>query len=110
MSKDDYILRSLSKTRHKRIEHFVVNRIYHLLDDPEIEFVCQQLVRRSDGPALTDMYFPQFRLHLEVDEPFHERNVEADQTLLHKRVGGRISPFPGQIYPTASVTGMPSAV
>ncbi len=32
------------------------------------------------------------------------------QTLLHQRVDGRISPFPGQIYPTASVTGMPSAV
>lgn len=31
-------------------------------------------------------------------------------TLLHKRVEGRISPFPGQPYPTASVTGMPSAV
>lgn len=79
MSKDDYVLRSLSKTRHKRIEHFVVNRIYHLLDDPEIEFICQQLVRRKEGPALTDMFFPQFRLHLEVDEPFHARNVEADQ-------------------------------
>lgn len=30
--------------------------------------------------------------------------------LLHKRADGRGSPFPGQTYPTASVTGMPSAV
>jgi amphi-Trp domain-containing protein len=30
--------------------------------------------------------------------------------LLHKSADGRGSPFPGQTYPTASVTGMPSAV
>lgn len=30
--------------------------------------------------------------------------------LLHKSRDGRISPFPGQTHPTASVTGMPSAV
>lgn len=34
----------------------------------------------------------------------------AGETLLHKRADGRGSPFPGQTYPTASVTGMPSAV
>ena len=30
--------------------------------------------------------------------------------LLHKSVERRVSPFPGRTYPTASVTGMPSAV
>ena len=30
--------------------------------------------------------------------------------LLHKSADGRSSPFPGQTYPTGSVTGMPSAV
>jgi len=30
--------------------------------------------------------------------------------LLHKSGDGRGSPFPGRTYPTASVTGMPSAV
>ena len=30
--------------------------------------------------------------------------------LLHKSAERRGSPFPGQTYPTASVTGMPSAV
>ena len=32
------------------------------------------------------------------------------RALLHKSVDGRGSPFPGQNHPTASVTGMPSAV
>ena len=34
----------------------------------------------------------------------------ADPALLHKSAERRGSPFPGQTYPTASVTGMPSAV
>ena len=33
-----------------------------------------------------------------------------DGALLHKSADGRSSPFPGQTYPTGSVTGMPSAV
>ena len=32
------------------------------------------------------------------------------EALLHKSVDGQISPFPGRIYPTGSVTGMPRAV
>ena len=38
--------------------------------------------------------------------------IEGDiiAALLHKSGGGRTSPFPGQTYPMASVTGMPSAV
>ncbi|MEQ5872857.1 transposase [Sagittula sp. NFXS13] len=33
-----------------------------------------------------------------------------NETLLHKAVAERTSPFPGRIYPTAFVTGMPRAV
>lgn len=32
------------------------------------------------------------------------------EALLHKSFDGRASPFPGQIYPATSVTGVPSAV
>lgn len=74
MNKDEYILRSLSKIKHKRWELFVVSRIIHslLVEDDDIEFVCQQLVRRPEGGrALTDLYFPQFGVFLEVDEPQH---------------------------------------
>jgi len=34
----------------------------------------------------------------------------VSETLLHKSADGRGTPFPGQTYPTVSVTGMPSAV
>ncbi len=82
MTKDDYILRSLSKIKHKSWELYIISRILHTLDDPEIEFVCQQLVRREGGTrALTDMYFPQFGIHLEIDEPQHskEDHKKADE-------------------------------
>ncbi|WP_457649742.1 AbaSI family restriction endonuclease [Profundibacter sp.] len=83
MNKDEYILRSLSKIKHKRWELYIVSRIVHCLDDPEIEFVCQQLVRREDGIALTDMYFPQFGIHLEIDEAQHSsdahKKADADR-------------------------------
>ncbi len=80
ISKQEYILRSLSKIRHKKWEVFIISRVLHGLDDDEIEFVTQQLVRLSDGTrALTDLYFPQFNLHLEIDEPHHEKQVDKDK-------------------------------
>lgn len=77
-SKADYILRSLQKISHKRWELYIVSRIIHKIDD-DIEFVCQQHVCRPDGyRALTDIYFPQFNLHLEIDEKHHSKQVAED--------------------------------
>lgn len=71
-TKTDYILKSIQKISHKKWEFYIVTRIIHSIPD-DIEFVTQQLVRRTDGTrALTDLYFPQFNLHLEIDEPAHE--------------------------------------
>ncbi len=78
-NKNEYILRSLSKISKKRWEFFIVSRILHGLDDDEIEFVTQQLVRRPDGTrALTDIFFPQFGIHLEIDEPHHKNQENED--------------------------------
>ncbi|MGB0960310.1 MAG: AbaSI family restriction endonuclease [Halocynthiibacter sp.] len=63
VTKDEFILRSLSKIQHKQWELFVVSRIINglVMDDGDVEFVCQQLIRRSkERYALTDLYFPQF--------------------------------------------------
>lgn len=79
LSQTDYILRSLAKLGHKRWELFVISRIIHQLDH-DIEFVTQQLVRGRDGQRyLTDLYLPQFALHLEVDERHHLNNQEEDR-------------------------------
>jgi very-short-patch-repair endonuclease len=76
LEKTAYIIRSLSKISSKRWEHYVINRLYHRLNDPEIEFICQQCIRKADGRVyLVDLYFPQFKLYLEVDEVHHESDA-----------------------------------
>lgn len=78
MTKRDYIIRQLAKTNKKNYENYVVTRIYHLLNRIDVKFVTQQYVNRPEGHALTDMYFPQLKLHIEIDEPFHKKQVELD--------------------------------
>jgi hypothetical protein len=73
VDRTDYILRSLSKISQKKWEHYAINRIYHLLDDPEIEFVCQQCIRKDDNTKyLADLFLPQLKLYLEINEGYHE--------------------------------------
>jgi len=77
ISKSEYILRSLRKIQHKKWELFVITRIIHKLDD-DIEFITQQLIKKGGKRYLTDLFFPQFNLHLEIDEPHHVNQKEAD--------------------------------
>ena len=66
-SKDQYVLRNFSKIQHKKWELYVITRIIHLLNDPELEFVCQQLVKTSDNKRyLTDLCFPELNLYCET--------------------------------------------
>ena len=78
MTKRDYIIKQLSKTNKKNFENYVLTRIWHLLNREDIKFVTQQYVHRPNGHALTDMYFPQLNLHIEVDESFHKKQVQLD--------------------------------
>ena len=72
ISKDEYILRNFSKIQHKKWELYVITRIIHLLNDPELEFVCQQLIKTPDNKRyLTDLCFPQLNLYCEIDELQH---------------------------------------
>ena len=79
--KQEYTLESLRKIRNKKWEFFIISRIIHGLSDDEIEFVTQQVVHPigSDHWYLTDLYFPQFAIHLEIDERHHLDNVEKDK-------------------------------
>ena len=71
----------LRKIVHKQFELWAITRIIHGLDDPEIEWVTQQAVpAREEGKrALLDLYFPQFRLAVEIDELQHVDQVEQDR-------------------------------
>ena len=72
ISKDDYILRSFSKIKHKSWELYVITRIIHLLDDPDLEFICQQLIKTSEGRRyFADLCFPSLKIYIEIDELHH---------------------------------------
>lgn len=75
-----YYAKLLTKLRNKKYEFYVVSRIIHLLNDTEIQFTTQQLVRKEDGKRyLIDLYFPQFKIAVEIDESHHLSNEEADR-------------------------------
>lgn len=81
-TRDDYIFNSFSKIRHKKQELYTITRIFHQLNDLELEFVCQQKVRKEDGEIyLIDLFFPQLQIYLEVDEAYHlkEENLKCDR-------------------------------
>lgn len=79
MEKLEYIAKQISRARKKCFEHYVVTRIWHLLNDLSIKFTTQQYVKRPEGIALTDMFFPQLKIHIEVDEGFHKNQIDWDK-------------------------------
>lgn len=78
MTRRDYIIRQIAKTNKKNYENYVVTRFYHRIDREDLKLITQQYVNRPEGHALTDIYLPQLKLHIEVDEPFHEKQVQLD--------------------------------
>jgi hypothetical protein len=81
MDKKEFIIRQLGRTTNKKYEAYVITRLVHLLNDFSIKFVTQQYVNRPEGRALTDLFFPQLKLHIEVDEGphFSIENIKADK-------------------------------
>lgn len=83
LSKDEYLLRNFSKITHKKWELFVITRVLHLLNDPDIEYICQQYVNppNSSNYYLTDLCFPSLKLYYEIDEGQHasKSHVETDK-------------------------------
>ena len=76
--KHNYLLNSLSKIKHKKYELYVVSRVIFELDDWDIEFVCQQYVKTKRGRNFVDLYFPQFKTYLKVNELYHNSPIQKD--------------------------------
>ena len=82
ISKDDYLLRNISKIKHKKWELYIITRILHSLNDSEIEYTCQQFVKTKSGKRyLADICFPSLKLYYEIDELQHnkEKHVINDK-------------------------------
>ena len=77
--KRDYLVRTFSRTTGKKYENYILTAIWHKLDRSDIQPVTQQYIKRSHGHyALVDLYFPQLRVGIECDEPYHRRQWEKD--------------------------------
>ena len=87
MNKDDYLLRNISKISHKKWELYVITRILHLLNDKDIEFVCQQYINPPDNRDyyLADICFPSLELYCEIDELQHSKKNHQSNDLLRQR-------------------------
>ena len=86
LTKDEYLLRNFSKIKHKKWELFVITRILHLLDDPDIEYVCQQYVKvKGNKHYLTDLCFPSLKLYYEIDEGQHGEEKHLDNDKIRQR-------------------------
>ena len=73
ISKETYVTRNFQKISGKRWELYVITRVIHLLDDPDIEYVCQQYINPPHNKEyyLADLAFPSLKLYLEIDEGQH---------------------------------------
>lgn len=87
VSKDEYLLRNFSKISHKKWELYIVTRVLHLLDDPNIEYVCQQYIRPSNNSNyyLTDLCFPTLKVYLEVNESQHAATTHQINDQIRQR-------------------------
>lgn len=79
MEKMEYIANQLKKTFGKKYENYCITRIYSLINRSDLKMVTQQLFKRTGkNIALADLYFPQINLWVEIDEEYHENQVEGD--------------------------------
>ena len=86
ITKDEYLLKNFSKIKHKKWELFVITRVLHLLDDSNIEYVCQQYIKvKGNNHYLTDLCFPSLKLYYEIDEGQHGTETHLDDDKIRQR-------------------------
>ena len=81
MDKKEYIVNQLRRTFNKKYENYCITRIYHLLNRNDVQIITQQMFKREKDKeiALADLYFPQINLSIEIDEPHHFSQKDADR-------------------------------
>lgn len=77
--KVEYLSRTLSRTKRKDYENYVINAIYQRLGNLNIKPITQQYIKRESGKAFIDLYFPQINQGVEVQELFHKNQVNEDE-------------------------------
>lgn len=105
MDKKEYILRQFSRTNHKSYENYCITRIFHKLNDFEVQFITQQMFTRTgEDIALADLYLPQLNIIVEVDEAHHKNQTQEDkqreQDIINNKIKAleEVIPFKRKIY------------
>lgn len=80
MDKLTYLAKTLSRTKRKDYENFVINAIWNKLGRDDIQLVSQQYVRNhGNDRRFIDLYFPQLNIGIECDEAHHLDQTKADK-------------------------------
>lgn len=79
MNKLEYLVKTFSRTKRKDYENYILNAVWHKIENLNIRPVTQQYVKGNNNEYyLIDLYFPQINVGIEVDEAFHKKNTESD--------------------------------
>lgn len=79
-----YLVKTLSRTKRKDYENYVINAIWNKLNNSEIEIVSQQYIfnpkKDKKKHYFIDLYFPFLNIGIECDEAHHQdgKNKKAD--------------------------------
>jgi very-short-patch-repair endonuclease len=82
LTKSEYILKQLNKSKNKIYEAYVTHRIFNAIKSYDLRFSCQQYVKfENNNYALLDMYFPDLNVQVEIDEGHHnnKENIKLDE-------------------------------
>jgi len=74
------LAKTFSQT-NKKYENFIINAIWHRLANDNLQPITQQYVKNvaGNGHFFIDLYFPQIKLGIEIDEIHHEAQAESDE-------------------------------
>ena len=81
-----YLAKTLSRTKRKDYENYVVNAIWNRINDPRLVPVMQQFIKDKEGNHYyIDLYFPQLKIGVECDEGYHsskeQKVLDAEREL-----------------------------
>jgi hypothetical protein len=77
-----YLVKTLSKTNRKDYENYVINAIFQRIGNLKLKPVTQQFVRTNIKFYYLDLYFPQIKIGIEVNEKHHKKQIKKDNIRL----------------------------
>ena len=77
--RDELFLLFSRRTNRKDKENYILNAVWHKLNNTDLQPVTQQCVVLKDGKrALIDLFFPQLQYGIECDEAYHKNQTFED--------------------------------